>query len=121
MIRVEGMTKRFGSKTAVDQLTFDVRPGVVTGFLGPNGSGKSTTMRCMLDLDRADSGTATLSNSTWPSAAARIPMLGSGLTVTPWLDASTMNIVGRPSSCAATMSNSHDPAAGTSDLTPSSR
>ena len=59
MIRVEGMTKRFGSKTAVDQLSFDVRPGVVTGFLGPNGSGKSTTMRCMLDLDRADSGTAT--------------------------------------------------------------
>jgi len=59
MIRVDGMTKRFGSKTAVDHLSFDVRPGVVTGFLGPNGSGKSTTMRCMLDLDRADSGTAT--------------------------------------------------------------
>jgi len=56
MITVEGLTKKFGSKVAVDQLTFQVRPGVVTGFLGPNGSGKSTTMRCMLGLDRADTG-----------------------------------------------------------------
>ena len=52
MISVQQLTKRFGVKTAVDQLSFDVRPGVVTGFLGPNGSGKSTTMRCMLGLDR---------------------------------------------------------------------
>lgn len=57
MLSVQDLTKRFGSKTAVDHLTFDVRPGVVTGFLGPNGSGKSTTMRCMLGLDRADTGT----------------------------------------------------------------
>jgi len=57
MIRVQELTKRFGSKIAVDNLTFDVRPGVVTGFLGPNGSGKSTTMRCMLGLDRPDAGT----------------------------------------------------------------
>ena len=57
MISVQQLTKRFGVKTAVDQLSFDVRPGVVTGFLGPNGSGKSTTMRCMLGLDRADTGT----------------------------------------------------------------
>ena len=56
MISVEGLTKRFGSKVAVDHLSFGVRPGVVTGFLGPNGSGKSTTMRCMLGLDRADTG-----------------------------------------------------------------
>jgi len=56
MITVEGLTKRFGSKVAVDQLSFAVQPGVVTGFLGPNGSGKSTTMRCMLGLDRADTG-----------------------------------------------------------------
>ena len=57
MIVVDNLTKRFGAKVAVDSLGFTVRPGVVTGFLGPNGSGKSTTMRCMLGLDRADSGT----------------------------------------------------------------
>ncbi len=57
MITVGDLTKRFGSKLAVDHLGFEVRPGVVTGFLGPNGSGKSTTMRCMLELDRAESGT----------------------------------------------------------------
>jgi ABC-2 type transport system ATP-binding protein len=57
MISVAGLTKSFGSKRAVDHLSFDVTPGAVTGFLGPNGSGKSTTMRCMLDLDRPDSGT----------------------------------------------------------------
>ena len=62
MITVTELTKRFGSKTAVDQLSFEVRPGVVTGFLGPNGSGKSTTMRCMLDLDRAERGTMLFDN-----------------------------------------------------------
>lgn len=59
MIEVVDLSKRFGSTTAVDHLAFTVRPGVVTGFLGPNGSGKSTTMRCMLELDRADTGRAT--------------------------------------------------------------
>ena len=58
MIEVRELTKRFGHTAAVDQLSFDVLPGRVTGFLGPNGSGKSTTMRCMLALDRADAGTA---------------------------------------------------------------
>ena len=58
MISVGDLTKRFGSKVAVDHLAFEVRPGVVTGFLGPNGSGKSTTMRCMLALDRPESGFA---------------------------------------------------------------
>ena len=62
MITVTELTKRFGSKTAVDQLSFQVRPGVVTGFLGPNGSGKSTTMRCMLDLDRPGHGTTMFDN-----------------------------------------------------------
>ncbi|MBT2390086.1 ATP-binding cassette domain-containing protein [Streptomyces sp. ISL-1] len=57
MIELEGLTKRFGSTTAVDDLSFQVRPGVVTGFLGPNGAGKSTTMRMMLDLDNPTSGT----------------------------------------------------------------
>ncbi|MFF3399085.1 ABC transporter ATP-binding protein [Streptomyces sp. NPDC002659] len=57
MIELEGLTKRFGSLTAVDRLSFTVRPGMVTGFLGPNGAGKSTTMRMMLDLDNPTSGT----------------------------------------------------------------
>ena len=51
MIVARGLTKRYGSVTAVDDLSFAVQPGVVTGFLGPNGSGKSTTMRLMLGLD----------------------------------------------------------------------
>ncbi|MGX1949517.1 ABC transporter ATP-binding protein [Streptomyces anulatus] len=57
MIELEGLTKRFGSKIAVDHLSCQVRPGIVTGFLGPNGAGKSTTMRMMLDLDNPTSGT----------------------------------------------------------------
>ncbi|MEU3403446.1 ABC transporter ATP-binding protein [Streptomyces sp. NPDC006670] len=57
MIELEGLTKRFGAKTAVDHLSFQVKPGAVTGFLGPNGAGKSTTMRMMLDLDHPTSGT----------------------------------------------------------------
>ncbi|QGV78464.1 ABC transporter ATP-binding protein [Streptomyces ficellus] len=57
MIELEGLTKRFGKKTAVDHLSFQVRPGVVTGFLGPNGAGKSTTMRMVLGLDHPTSGT----------------------------------------------------------------
>ena len=52
MICVENLTKRYGEKTAVDALSFTVRPGMVTGFLGPNGAGKSTTMRMILGLDR---------------------------------------------------------------------
>jgi ABC-2 type transport system ATP-binding protein len=58
MIEVTGLRKRFGNKVAVDDLSFVVQPGRVTGFLGPNGSGKSTTMRCMIGLDRAESGVA---------------------------------------------------------------
>ena len=56
MIEARGLTKRYGAVLAVDALSFDVQPGVVTGFLGPNGSGKSTTMRLMLGLDAADQG-----------------------------------------------------------------
>ena len=59
MIVVEGLTKRYGATTAVDDLSFTVRTGCVTGFLGPNGSGKSTTMRCMIGLDRMHAGSAT--------------------------------------------------------------
>jgi ABC-2 type transport system ATP-binding protein len=58
MIEVHGLTKRYGPTVAVDELSFDVRPGAVTGFLGANGSGKSTTMRLILGLDRPDAGYA---------------------------------------------------------------
>ncbi|MEU9236972.1 ABC transporter ATP-binding protein [Streptomyces subrutilus] len=59
-IEIRALTKEFGGHRAVDGLTFDVLPGRVTGFLGPNGAGKSTTMRLLLGLDRATSGTATI-------------------------------------------------------------
>ena len=58
MIEVQGLTKSFGGSRAIDDLSFTVRPGIVTGFLGPNGAGKSTTMRLILGLDRPDSGRA---------------------------------------------------------------
>jgi ABC-2 type transport system ATP-binding protein len=60
MIVTHGLTKRYGSTLAVDDLSFTVTPGVVTGFLGPNGSGKSTTMRMIMGLDVPDAGTATV-------------------------------------------------------------
>ncbi|MFI0909327.1 ABC transporter ATP-binding protein [Streptomyces abikoensis] len=60
MIEVNELTKRYGGKTAVDQLSFTVRPGRVTGFLGPNGAGKSTTLRMLLGLDAPTAGTATV-------------------------------------------------------------
>ncbi|MFF7840229.1 ABC transporter ATP-binding protein [Streptomyces ossamyceticus] len=56
MIELEGLTKRYGEKVAVNNLSFAVRPGMVTGFLGPNGAGKSTTMRMILGLDRPTAG-----------------------------------------------------------------
>jgi ABC-2 type transport system ATP-binding protein len=61
VIEVENVTKRYGSTAAVQDLTFSVRPGIVTGFLGPNGAGKSTTMRLILGLDAPDSGHALVS------------------------------------------------------------
>jgi ABC-2 type transport system ATP-binding protein len=60
MIEARGLTKRYGDKLAVDDLTFSVAPGRVTGFLGPNGAGKTTTMRLILGLDYADGGSATI-------------------------------------------------------------
>ncbi|OEJ29370.1 ABC transporter ATP-binding protein [Streptomyces agglomeratus] len=60
MIEAVGLTKRYGAKTAVYNLSFQVRPGTVTGFLGPNGSGKSTTMRMILGLDEPTSGHVTI-------------------------------------------------------------
>jgi ABC-2 type transport system ATP-binding protein len=60
VISARGLTKSYGATRAVDDLSFDVRPGVVTGFLGPNGSGKSTTMRMVMGLDLPDAGAVTL-------------------------------------------------------------
>ncbi|HEX2360876.1 MAG TPA: ABC transporter ATP-binding protein [Jiangellaceae bacterium] len=57
-ISVQGLTKRFGSVTAVDDLSFDVPPGTITGFIGPNGAGKTTTLRAVLGLVRPTAGTA---------------------------------------------------------------
>ena len=58
MIEVEGLTKRFGTFTAVDHISFSVGKGSIFGFLGPNGAGKSTTMRVILGLDSPDAGEA---------------------------------------------------------------
>ncbi|MFE9762946.1 ATP-binding cassette domain-containing protein [Streptomyces sp. NPDC005808] len=71
-IDVQDLTKEYGSKRAVDHLTFSVLPGRVTGFLGPNGAGKSTTMRLVLGLDRPTSGTATVGGRAY--AAVREPL-----------------------------------------------
>ena len=60
MIEVRGLTKRYGDKVAVNDLTFGIEPGKVTGFLGPNGAGKTTTMRCILGLDYPNAGTITV-------------------------------------------------------------
>jgi ABC-2 type transport system ATP-binding protein len=60
VIEARGLVKRYGDTTAVDDLSFSVRAGVVTGFLGPNGSGKSTTMRMMIGLDHPDAGSVTI-------------------------------------------------------------
>jgi ABC-2 type transport system ATP-binding protein len=71
-IDVQNLTKEYGSRRAVDRLTFTVKPGCVTGFLGPNGAGKSTTMRLVLGLDRPTSGSATVGGH--PYTALREPL-----------------------------------------------
>jgi ABC-2 type transport system ATP-binding protein len=76
MIRVQGLTKQYGSVRAVDDLTFTVEPGKVTGFLGPNGAGKSTTMRMMLGLDRPTSGTATVRGRRYSDFPAPLREVG---------------------------------------------
>jgi len=76
MIAIDGLTKRYGDKTAVDGLSFVVEPGVVTGFLGPNGAGKSTTMRMIAGLDRPTSGTVRVNGTHYPHAAAPMSELG---------------------------------------------
>ncbi|MGW8482772.1 ABC transporter ATP-binding protein [Microbacterium sp. NPDC055903] len=76
MITAEGLTKRFGDKTAVQDVSFTIRPGLVTGFLGPNGAGKSTTMRMIAGLDRPTSGRATVSGVEYRRLSAPLTEVG---------------------------------------------
>src|ERR1700761_557751 len=76
MIEARGLTKRYGAKLAVDDLTFTVRPGVVTGFLGPNGAGKSTTMRMIMGLDAPTSGTVTVNGKPYAQHARPMQEVG---------------------------------------------
>ena len=79
MIEVDHVTKRYGEKVAVEDLTFTVRPGTVTGFLGPNGAGKSTTMRVMLGLDAPTSGRATINGRDYRDLEAPLHEIGAML------------------------------------------
>ena len=76
MIDVQGLSKRYGDRLAVDDLTFTVKPGIVTGFLGPNGAGKSTTMRLMLGLDRPSAGRATVNGRAYRDFEAPLHEVG---------------------------------------------
>lgn len=76
MITAHGLTKRYGTTLAVDNLSFEVRPGVITGFLGPNGSGKSTTMRMILGLDNPTSGSVTVNGVAYRDLPAPIHEVG---------------------------------------------
>lgn len=76
MIEAVGLTKRFGDKTAVDNVSFTVRPGQVTGFLGPNGAGKSTTMRMILGLDTPSGGSVTVNGENYRQIAAPAQKVG---------------------------------------------
>jgi ABC-2 type transport system ATP-binding protein len=69
MIEVRGLSKRYGDKIAVNNLSFSVTPGKVTGFLGPNGAGKTTTMRLILGLDYPDAGTVAIAGQHYASLA----------------------------------------------------
>src|SRR5258706_2330204 len=76
MIEARGLTKDYGPKRAVDDLSFTVEPGVVTGFLGPNGSGKSTTMRLILGLDAPTRGTVTVNGKRYRDHVAPLHEVG---------------------------------------------
>jgi ABC-2 type transport system ATP-binding protein len=76
LIDAQHLTKRYGEKTAVDDMTFTVRPGVVTGFLGPNGSGKSTTMRLILGLDAPTGGAVTVNGKRYRDHPAPLHEVG---------------------------------------------
>jgi ABC-2 type transport system ATP-binding protein len=76
MIQATALTKRYGTKLAVDRADFTVAPGKVTGFLGPNGAGKSTTMRMILGLDRPSSGSVTVNGAPYEKLAAPLREVG---------------------------------------------
>jgi ABC-2 type transport system ATP-binding protein len=76
MIEVSGLTKRYGEKTAVNDLSFTVHPGIVTGFLGPNGAGKSTTMRVIAGLDEPTSGSVRVNAAHYRDAQVPMAELG---------------------------------------------
>jgi ABC-2 type transport system ATP-binding protein len=76
MIEAAGLTKRYGDTVAVDNLSFSVKPGKITGFLGPNGAGKTTTMRLILGLDRATSGRVTIDGKPFDHASQPMRQVG---------------------------------------------
>jgi ABC-2 type transport system ATP-binding protein len=76
VIEARGLTKKYGDKLAVDDLSFTVPPGVVTGFLGPNGAGKSTTMRMILGLDAPTAGTVTVNGKVYARHARPLHEVG---------------------------------------------
>ena len=76
MIEATNLTKRYGSKTAVDCVSFTIQPGKVTGFLGPNGAGKSTTMRMIVGLDRPTHGTVTVNGRPYAQHASPLTEVG---------------------------------------------
>jgi ABC-2 type transport system ATP-binding protein len=76
MIQARSLSKRYGNTIAVDDLSFDVRPGLVTGFLGPNGAGKTTTMRMILGLDHPNSGQATVGGRQYRNLPAPLHEVG---------------------------------------------
>jgi ABC-2 type transport system ATP-binding protein len=81
-IEVRGLTKRFGHFVAVDDLSFDVEPGRITGFLGPNGAGKTTTLRMLLGLVHATSGTATIDGHRYVDLSDPLGTVGAALEAT---------------------------------------
>lgn len=76
MIQLEHLTKRYGDKTVVDDLTFTVPPGIVTGFLGPNGAGKSTTMRMVIGLEQPTAGSSTVNGHRYLDLRAPMHEIG---------------------------------------------
>jgi ABC-2 type transport system ATP-binding protein len=79
MLQIDHVTKRYGEKVAVEDLTFTIKPGIVTGFLGPNGAGKSTTMRVIVGLDRPNSGSATVNGKHYRDVPAPLHEVGTML------------------------------------------
>lgn len=78
-VRARGLTKRYGRRTVVDDVGFELQPGVVTGFVGPNGAGKSTTLRMLLGLDRPDAGTATIGGRPYAEHPEPLRVVGAAL------------------------------------------